>query len=224
LQVELAPLRSRQLSTAVDQQQLLVSDAFAPIVQSWALLTELVAESDRGVLELVEATGDTFIVAGPYNRATDEGYHAAARAIVALIRQLNVRLGGSRAFVAVATAGSACGALLGASKLTYRMFGGVIRESSALLEAAPRVPGLHRNVAFASETFRRQYSSPAVLSFPRMHRNGSANMSIAVTQDESMRSRSASPGKLEPDCITFTGRLLWRVKGVGAAVVSTIVL
>jgi hypothetical protein len=221
LQLELSPLPTAAAQTA------LVGDAFAPIVQSWDLLAELVVRSDRGVLELVQATGDTFIVAGPYDRGTDEGYRAAAVAIVDLLRELNMRLRGARwrtthAFTAVATAGSACGALLGASKLTYRMFGAAIRESSALLEAAPRMPGVGRNVAFATEAFRRLHGWGPVPKIRAKH-EARANMSLAVSRNQSPSVSAVDSDVLQGD-IAFRGKLLWRVKGVGATSVCSIVL
>jgi hypothetical protein len=202
-----------------------VADAFRPIVDGWRLVNELVVAAANRVLEVVQGTGDTFLVAGPFNGATDDRYHAAARAIVELLCRMNAvrsRMDSPSPFVAVATAGSACGALLGASKLKYRMFGGVIRESTALLDEAPRAPSAQGNTAFATEAFRRQYSADPTRRRARLKRpTQSRGMSTALRSLQTSVEVSATDQLNET---VFGQPLLWRVKGVGAATVSTILL
>jgi class 3 adenylate cyclase len=143
-QLSVLQLRLSSASTAV--HRLGVGDdvraLLRPISRSWQLMHELVDASEGQLLELVEATGDTFLVAGPFHDRRDETFHAASHAVVELLRDLSTECSRPEVpltITAVATAGSACGAL-GPSKLTYRMFGAAIRESTALLEAAPRMP------------------------------------------------------------------------------------
>jgi hypothetical protein len=177
-----------------------------------------------GVLEMLQATGDSFLVGGPFRTdAADEGIRvAAARIAVQLLGDLCALLRGTATFTAVVTAGGAYGALLGASLLTFRLFGAAVRESDAMLNAAPRVLGAPVNAAFASEAFRRQernfavrpadVAADAALSTARMP-TASPDDSVSTAPEPASR----GPGRAE-----FGEPQLWRVKGLGAALVSVI--
>jgi hypothetical protein len=227
LQVHLSPVQMRE--KAVDGNfQLSAAAAFEPVVQAWRLVNRLVQASVGGVLELAQATGDTFLLGGPFVGKTDADDPAAARAVVALLRDLHAqlrRLDVPRAFTAVATAGTASAALLGAAKLSFRLFGAVIRESCALLEAAPRMPGMNRNAAFATEAFRRQYCVTAAPRFRDSLQRTAGNMSVALApRSASLGPAAAAAADIKADGGVFGERLLWSVKGVGAPNVTVVLL
>jgi hypothetical protein len=199
-------------------------------VHTFRVITQLVEAADGGVLELVQATGDTFLIAGPFIGQTDDRCQRAAYAVVELLRSTNQQLTRhpvGRSFTAVATAGAACGSVFGASKLAFRLFGTAIRESAALLEAAPRAFGSSRNAAFASEAFRRQHTVVAAPVCRDRRRGGHGNMSLALTSRGASfgpNSSTAATRGLEGDNAVFGERLLWRVKGVGASTVASVLL
>jgi hypothetical protein len=125
-------------------------------------------------------------------------------------------------FTAVATAGSASGALLGAAKLSYRLFGAAIRESTALLEAAPRTPfGDPRCAAFASDAFRRllDYADARPLAT-----HGVSKPAMSTALRSATGAVADAPTTAASDVGVFSGRLIWRVRGVGAASVSCVSL
>jgi hypothetical protein len=218
LQLELSGVSNRGGGDSSGDGGDIAADTFRAVAVCWGLMNDAVRVSN-GILELVQATGDSYIVAGPFGRGSDGAYHAAARATMLLLHELPSRFGNSRhprTFTAVATAGSASGALLGASKLAYRLFGGAVRESTALLEAAPRMPdAFQRNAAFASEAFRRLYCS-ATARCPR-HCAMQEAMSVALRSDGESLTDTAKDG-----VGIFCSRLMWRVRGVGSASVSCI--
>jgi class 3 adenylate cyclase len=197
---------------------------FAGVAGAYSIVTEAVA-AHGGRLELVQATGDTFLVVGPFAAsATDDDRCAAAKNAVATLRALALALSeGTATFVAVATSGSAFAALIGAAELTFRIFGAAVRESNALLAAAPRPVGGKRNVAFASEAFRRQecnYLVPRGLTAA----GGSLGWSMAMRPPSLS---AAAPATVQPhaaDEASFGPRVVWRVRGVGVMEVSSLVL
>jgi class 3 adenylate cyclase len=168
--------------------------AFASVAEVWRVVHGAVQAADAGLLELVQATGDTFLIAGPFVDTSDQALHAAAHAIVKLLRDLNQRRKLPGAFTAVATAGAAHGSLLGTSSLAFGIFGAVMRESTALLDAAPRLPQLSNrcaqpNIAFASAAFRRQHAATAVTTFTgRVRRTR-----IAAVRTQAPRQRTTQP-------------------------------
>jgi hypothetical protein len=169
-----------------------VSDDFAPIAMVWHDVADAVGAVSAGALEIVQSTGDTFLVAGPFwPGASDEAKHAAAASAVELLRALHALLRGKCTFTAVATGGAAYGALLGAQHLTFRLFGPAVRESNALLEAAPRVVPFrgtkpcwrscsNRNLAFAADSFRRLRDNYGVRPAAAGARRGSTKPSAAA--------------------------------------------
>jgi hypothetical protein len=174
-------------------------------------------------LESVEATADTFLLAGPFYRSMDQklldGYRtSAARHVAAFASSLQRELAGHCDFTAVATSGSGHGALLGARNLTFRLIGPVVRESNALLAAAPRVDG--RCVAFATESFRRQHSNFEVPK-AALATGADGRMSVALpaaSQRDDVRKHFRDVDD------TFHAVLLWRVRGVGVTTVSALKL
>jgi hypothetical protein len=125
-------------------------------------------------------------------------------------------------FTAVATAGCAVSTLLGASLLSFRLFGGAVRESNALLAAAPRpLDDKHRCVAFAADSFCRQERN--------FEREGShdvvdASMSqtvLPLTRHEPVPSNEVDVVSVIEDT-AFGKAALWRVRGVGSAAVRRV--
>jgi class 3 adenylate cyclase len=140
------------------------SDAvrFAEISGAWSDITATVRGAD-GLLESCQATGDVFLVAGPFEKLgvvaeQDRILHDTVAASIAFVRALHTVFSGRANFTAIMTVGDACGALLGASGLSFRLFGACVRESNALLGAAPVTL---QPTAFAAESFRRHYRSHA---------------------------------------------------------------
>jgi hypothetical protein len=217
----------------------------------WAQLPALVVAHSEGMLEITEASGDSFMIAGPFRaqesrrRADNQQLVAALRA-VAVLAGLDELVAGRSSFTAVATAGEAVGALLGASLLTFRLFGPAVRESNALLAAAPQTDA---PVAFASEGFRQQYCNFA------WHLPGKAvgaTMSTTIGRDDTPS--TATPEQIESqrldrlsavhlanqllvgvgtphggtpplsagDEAVFADPSLWRVRGVGVSSISSV--
>ena len=168
--------------------------------------------------------GAAFLLGGPSRKtSTDESRLASAKSMVELLRVLNAVLRGKCTFVAIATAGAAFAALVGAAQLSFRLFGPSVRESNALLSAAPQPSG-GVNVAFASEAFRMQEGNFAVpvaassvgLGFSMAMGPASVSGVIALT-DKLIETTSVESRRFGP-------QLLWRVRGVGAVPVSVILM
>jgi hypothetical protein len=192
----------------------------ADLTALWADVAPTIQRAGGGILEMVEASGDVFLVAGPFDASpTDARCRDAATNRVALIRELWILLVGRCAFTAVATAGSAYGALLGSSGLTFRLFGAVVRESNALLAAAPA--NAAGPAAFATESFRRQHANFGVSARPA---KGAAGMSTAVLS--TCADVNSSPLGFDAAAETgdFRAALRWRMCGVGVVIVSSIKL
>jgi hypothetical protein len=223
-----AMLRKRHNGLSLVQAALRLADGggFAALVEAWRCLGECVADSRFGALQMVETAGDAFLVAGPFDRVREEECQAAAHAAVAFVRQLQAQLAAQRcAFTAVATAGTAIGALLGASGLTYRLFGPAVRESNALLAAAPAaVPAATQQcTAFATEGFRRQHANFGVAAVAaRAPKNADAAMSLAMAS-ESAAAALDREHFFEIADGNFGAAANWRIRGVGVMRVSPIV-
>jgi hypothetical protein len=196
---------------------------FAALAGAWQCLAECVAAEGSDVLEMVETAGDTFLVAGPFTRSHEVLCQVAAYAAIAFVCELQVRLAPQRcSFTAVATAGTAVGALLGASSMTFRLFGPAVRESNALLAAAPAaVPGATKQcTAFATEGFRRQHANFGVAA--RAPKNADAAMSLAMAS-ESAAAPLDREHFFEIADGNFGAAANWRIRGVGVMRVSPIV-
>jgi hypothetical protein len=196
-------------------------DHTAVLAALWAEVAPAIERVGGGLLQMVEAAGDVFLVAGPFNTSpTDAMQRLAATNSVALMRALRTLLEEHCAFTAVATAGSAFGALLGSSGLTFRLFGAAVRESNALLAAAPAAAG---PAAFAAESFRRQHANFGVSARPA--KNAAAGMSAALLLS---RTHRAAADTAIYDVMAETGdfraALRWRMSGVGVVIVSSVKL
>jgi hypothetical protein len=195
---------------------------FRPVAKAWRKVAAMIADVGQEQLEMVQAVGDQFLVAGPFDGDADESHHLdAARRVIALVRLLNRGLT-KCTFVAVATAGDCSGTLIGAALLGFRLLGPTVRLNDVLLAEAPRP--LAGNGAYASETFRRQLTNFGVSlrrSIP-FARGGmsmalgpqSVAQSIVGGGDESMMSPKLS------DKRDFGEAMQWRVRGGGATMVS----
>jgi hypothetical protein len=186
-----------------------------------------------GLLEMVQATGDNFLVAGPF---TSRGPQAlpeierrrqlAAQAAVLLAGDVARRVGGVCRFTAVLTAGSASGALLGASLLSFRLVGPIVRESNALLAAAPQTT--EKSVLFASAGFRQQHRNFVTPRSAAVDAAMSTGRRMSHTDATVDSPRPASAAKATQaalvDAETFGEGSRWRVRGVGVAVVHQVVL
>jgi hypothetical protein len=211
-------------------QVVLRFDTAAPRILRCAWHEILAAIHDVGaeVLEMVQAMGDTFLVAGPFVTNADEARCvAAARCCMLLLGTLRRDLEGTCGLSAIATAGSAAGALMGSSLLTYRLFGPAVRECEALLAAAPVPVDPRRCVAFVSEAFRRQESNYGCITFKR-GADVNAAMSLAIHSTCAVpEAPTREDATRKPDMTEMTSAfgepLLWRVRGVGATVVSAVV-
>jgi class 3 adenylate cyclase len=203
--------------------------ALPAVCTVWSDVQQCIAAAGGGLLEMVQATGDTFLVAGPFNRvndgvvANDQRQVDTACCVVALVQELQRMLAGRCVFKGVAASGTASGALLGASLLSFRLFGPVVRESNALLAAAPDVS---RAVAFASTSFRQQHRNfvaPAVPTGISRHMSVAALLSLRdlppATTDETTL---AVPSRAATANDVFGDAAQWRVRGVGVAAVSAI--
>jgi hypothetical protein len=192
----------------------------ADLTALWADVAPTIQIAGGGILEMVEAAGDVFLVAGPFDASpTDTLRRLAASNSVALMRALRTLFEKHCAFTAVATAGSAYGALLGSSGLTYRLFGAVVRESNALLAAAPA--NAAGPAAFAAEGFRRQHANFGVSARPAKRR---ARMSIAVLSTCADVTASALGFDAMAETDDFRAAARWRMRGVGVVMVSGVKL
>jgi hypothetical protein len=188
--------------------------SFAVVSRVWRIVADTVRASSDNLVELVQAAGDVFVIAGPFITDTDAARFKAAKFVVDLVRELHGKLHDICSFTAVATADTARGALLGAALHSFRLVGPALRESCALLAAAPRPLDITQSVAFASEGFRRQHRNFRMDAGWR----GAAGMSQALAVSDTADTDSVV------ECSTFTQRTMWRVKGVGSVSVCSIPL
>jgi class 3 adenylate cyclase len=197
-----------------------------------------------GLLEVVQTMGDTYLIAGPFkHQANDEAKHQAAICAVTFLAALRTQLEEPRGgFTAVATAGPAYGALIGAANLTFRLFGAAVRENIALLAASPQPDTLlswaPSCVAFCTDGFRRQHANYVPVKTKKF--DAEPGMSIAVggrsavfaasdtvqTAVASGARGTTSTGPASPPAgvVVFGEPAMWRVRSVGVASVRTIVL
>jgi hypothetical protein len=187
----------------------------------------LASINDDGLLEVVQTMGDTYLIAGPFiTGAGDDSKHAAARCVVEFLHALRERCEASNSgFSAVATAGSAYGALLGPANLTFRLFGAAVRENGALLVASPQpgtVSGAPPCVAFCTDGFRRQHANFGRVNTSRF--NDDHGMSVALGGQSTVFGASGAEARAAECDVTFGEASLWRVRGVGVQSVQTISL
>jgi class 3 adenylate cyclase len=217
---------------------------FASVAAVWHGLPALVAAVTGKLMQIVEATGDQCLIAGPFveraSRLTqvedDERRQATAVRAVELLRALSAFLRDKCCtFTAVAAAGSSTGALLGASLLSYRLMGPAIREGRALLAAAPR-PLTPASIAFASDGFVRQRrnfvprpvadgAAPATAALAMSAAGGSwFDKASGKPSSGNVDSDHASTALPEDDGAVFAAQQTWRVRGVGVTMVRLIKL
>jgi hypothetical protein len=186
----------------------------------WTVIADAMDVAGGEALETVRFSGDAFTIAGVFLPASLRGEQRdvecrqATLTVVAVLRRLVAVVGqhGGR-FTAVAATGDACSALLGASLLTFRLFGPVVRECDALLAAAPAAP---HSVAFAADSFRKQFNNFGVATHAALCAD--AAMSVAVTNPHRVAPDKPTPS----ETATFSPAQQWRVRGVGVAAVSEI--
>jgi hypothetical protein len=203
------------------------------VASVWREVAETIKTVGSGVIELVQATGDLFLLAGPFVvAASDADRVAAARTVTRVIRRLDDVVGAAAAgcaFTAVATAGCASGCMLGAAFLTFRLFGVAVRENNTILAAAPRALG-GGNVALASDSFRRQERN--FVSVQATDGVEDAAMSSALAPratsgkdgTDSFGGARLVAGEQPTDRARFLPPVMWRVRGLGVAPVSVIEL
>jgi hypothetical protein len=202
---------------------------FESMSGAWRIIGAAVRDVGGDMLEMVQTTGDAFTVAGRLNvvagSETDEMNVAAARCAMRLLGALRRALTGTASFTAVATSGSACAALMGASQITFRLFGPAVRECDALLGAAPLPLNPAASVAFVSDGFRRQERN-----FVTTHVKDNADAAMSVALRSATHAPSGNQTLTEATESVVGGRaafgepMLWRVRGVGTVGVSAVVL
>jgi hypothetical protein len=187
---------------------------------AWACVGKAIGGS--GVLELVQASGETLLVGGPFRRGTSEADHvAAARQVLVFVRELaGVLRSTGCTFTAVATTGTAYSALLGAANLTYRLFGAAVRENNAIMAAAPPPLGQPRNIAFAANSFRQQERNFAVRKVAVIQ-DAAMSTALAASCAEPPES-AASAAHVSGAAEAFGQAMLWRAAGLGMASVSVV--
>jgi hypothetical protein len=222
-------LRRRWASVSVLQLQLVVTELHhvAGLSQAWCGVASAVSTMPRRLLEVVETSGDSFLVAGPFiERCPCEVRQEAAVEVLRLLAALKKITVAHCPFTAVATNGSAYGALIGASGLTFRFFGAAVRESNAILAAAPNTTGAA--VAFATAGFRQQHANFGVSARPprtasksarQTARRGSASMSLAVAAESTQQDTHAA---VSVATAHFGAATNWRIRGAGVARVSAV--
>jgi hypothetical protein len=186
----------------------------------WRGVSSAVAAVDGALLQTMETSGDGFLIAGPFDEtASDALQTEAAHGVLRLLATLRNVTAPHCPFTAVATAGSAYGALIGYWGLTFRFFGPAVRESNAILAAAPSVPDVPQ--AFASAGFRQQHDNFGVAARPPQHvpSGGSLAMSLTVASESAHHDTHAA---LSSDTAVFGAANNWRIRAVGVARVSTI--
>jgi hypothetical protein len=206
--------------------QFAADTAVAAVAAAWGHVTNATAVATTShLLSAVEATGDAFLIAGAFGDASDEQNVAAARSARRLLRAFAGLLDETCAFTAVATAGSAYDCLLGAGCLAFRLAGPAVRENNAILRAAPRPANAAVNVAFASESFRRQERNFVPLTVAR---DGALSTTLLPGSEQSSAAASPLP-RDAPGAFPaaewrarFAEPGRWRVHGLGSALVSVI--
>jgi hypothetical protein len=216
-------------------------DGFTAVAAAWGKI-EAAVRTECSLLELVQATGDEFLIAGPFlSLPDDDSSVSAARGAMQILQSIAEALGPTFNVTAVASAGSTYGTLVGAALLTYRLFGAAIRENDAIMAAAPRMSasspvgrvadGRRANMVFlASQAFVRQernfvlpHAAPAVVD-GGLSAVVAPETSTALVVTESPRDPASlgSPHNRDAGRIVFCAPMLWRVRALGVAEVSTV--
>jgi hypothetical protein len=194
--------------------------------QQWDCIGNALSSANAGgLLELVQASGDRLLIAGPFVKGFkkgDEGTRVeSARQMLAFLRELSNELKSvDCTFTAVATCGTAYGALVGAANMTYRIFGAAVRESDAILAAAPLPIGAPRNVAFASDSFRQQERNFAVNTLTALH-DAAMSTALEVSAAASVGGDRGTASD-ESQARTFGTAVMWRAVGLGAVPISVV--
>jgi hypothetical protein len=190
----------------------------------WDRVAKAIGSEHDGLLELVQASGDTLLVGGPFVTAPTEAQHvAAARQVLVFLQELVNHLKSiACTFTAVATSGAAYGALLGAANVTYRMFGAAVRENDAIMAAVPRPIGEPRNIAFVSDSFRRQERNFAVRHHGAAIHDAAMSAAFAASHISGSGDGSGDVGGDAAGVPAFGAAMLWRAVGLGAIPVSTV--
>jgi hypothetical protein len=190
------------------------------LAAAWRGVSNAVAAVAGALLQAVETSGDGFLIAGPFDTTASDALQTdAAHGVLRLLATLSEVTAPHCSFTAVATAGSAYGALVGYWGLTYRFFGPAVRESNAILAAAPTATDAA--LAFASAGFRQQHDNFGVAPLlPRRDRAAlSLAMSLTVAAESTHRDTHAA---VSCETAEFGAAANWRIRGVGVARVSTI--
>jgi hypothetical protein len=103
--------------------------------------------------------------------------------------------------------------------LNYRLLGMTVRETTSLLEAAPRSAA---PAAFATESFRRQFCNFGAGVWREDAKMLGAAMSAALPDRPQLRDGVSSVWSGETG--DFGTPMLWRVRGVSAIPVSVVKL
>jgi hypothetical protein len=102
--------------------------------------------------------------------------------------------------------------------MTFRFFGPAVRESNAILAAAPAAT--LAPLAFASASFRQQHGNFGVAARPpRRDPAASFEMSLAVAAESTHHDTHAA---VSSETANFGVASNWRIRGVGVTRVSTI--
>jgi hypothetical protein len=213
-------------------------DGFGAVAAAWGKI-EATVRTECSLLELVQATGDEFLIAGPFlDHSSDDSSVSAARGAMQILLSIAEALGSSCNITAVASAGNTYGTLVGAALLTYRLFGAAMRENDAIMAAAPRMsasspvrpvaePGRANMVFLASQAFVKQEcnfvlprAAPAVVdgSLSVVVAPNASTTLVATESRDPARRGSHSDGRR----VAFSAPMLWRVRALGVAEVSTV--
>jgi hypothetical protein len=208
-------IRRQWLGLSVLQVQLSVSQLHTvlAVASAWSDVANAVIEMPSKLLETVETSGDSFLVAGPFANLDDAARVETAGDVLALLATLKRVIARRCAFTAVATAGSAFGAMIGFWGLTFRFYGAAIRESNAILAAAPATTDTP--LAFATAGFRQQHANFGVAPHP----SSDAAMSVALTTESTSGDTHCA---VSASTMEFGRAANWRIRGVGVSRVSSI--
>jgi hypothetical protein len=218
-----ARARKRWEGVSVLQVQLsatLLHDV-STLAAAWSTVASAVTAIPSQLLELVETCGDTFLIAGPFaENGSAEACRATAGEVLLLLGVLKRRTAPYCRFTAVASHGSAYGALVGYSGLAFRFFGPAVRENNAILAAAPITTGAA--VAFATAGFRQQHANFGVAARPpRVGEQSKLTfaMSLAVAAESMQQDTHAAVSMATAE---FGAAMNWRMRGAGVSRVSAI--
>jgi hypothetical protein len=178
-----------------------------------ATVLECVSTVGKGLLEVVQSIGDTFLVAGPLGSDEEEVVHEAVKRAVALVGTLAAKLPGRAKLNAALVCDSAFGALLGSKMLSFRLFGVAVQRSDAILAA---IPASSQHLAVATATFRRCHDAGRIA----VRGNGTGRVGAVAAMSMALPPmRDAGDGS-----DVFGTEMRWRVRGAGLTSLFAIAL